>query len=302
MAHIYTGCSDLGRLLLRSERDGRRDAAIIGTVSWLIALSNHFKLNYEHSIVRQFPSVCHYCLERPCACDRTNKRARHRSGQLLSEAEVQEKLVDKVRSIRNANVEIDFIWLIDQISAIYPSNRALLAKGGQAFVVGKLLEEGGELHRAYSNYLRGTGTKLEIEDELADLTAWLISCWDLDGTGKSFDAEFASAYAGGCRKCKSTPCVCPSYSITMGQEEIIREIAKTLRSLPDTEAMKGQVEAAISEVEETSATPTPANKKSLLKKVQGVIKGLRSVKEVSGDLSETTDHLSDLVDNLQDWI
>ena len=62
MAHIYTACSDLGRLLLRNERDPRMNSAIIGAISWMMALSNHFDIDYEAEIVRHFPGCCRYCL------------------------------------------------------------------------------------------------------------------------------------------------------------------------------------------------------------------------------------------------
>ena len=56
MAHAYTACSDLGRLLLRQEKSHRRETAVISALSWLISLSNHFDVDYETALVRRSPA------------------------------------------------------------------------------------------------------------------------------------------------------------------------------------------------------------------------------------------------------
>lgn len=302
MAHAYTACSDLGRLLIRNDKDHRRETAVIGAVSWLISLANHFDIDYESAVVRRFPSVCSYCLGRPCRCDETGKLAKHRSGRLLTEAELQDELAAQYNSIRNANTEITWEWLRGQLAAIYPSNRALLSKGGQAYVVGKMLEEGGELHRAYSGFLLGGRGNDEISVELADLTAWVVSCWDLDGIGRELGAEIASLYVRGCFRCKVEPCNCPTYSITKSQEDLIREIAAQLRTLQNQGVSAPAVDDALATAEKVNTNPTPEAKRSLLTKLGRALEVTKSVRDGSTAVRDTANNLSGMVDMLGSWV
>ena len=64
-----------------------------------------------------------------------------------------------------------------------------------------LAEEVGELARG----LR-TGDRENLEEEFADVFAWLVSLASIEGV----DMERAVAkYATGCPKCAGTPCRCP---------------------------------------------------------------------------------------------
>lgn len=62
------------------------------------------------------------------------------------------------------------------------------------------VEEVGELSRALRK-----GTKADVEHELGDALAWLVSVANLAGV----DAQKAmERYAKGCPKCHATPCSC----------------------------------------------------------------------------------------------
>ena len=64
-----------------------------------------------------------------------------------------------------------------------------------------LVEEIGELARAIRK-----GDRTNLEEEFADVYAWLSSLATLEG----IDMEAACAkYAKGCPKCHGTPCACP---------------------------------------------------------------------------------------------
>ncbi len=300
MAHVYTACSELGRYLLRNENNDRRDEAVLKAISWMMALSTHFKLDFESAVVRRFPLACPYCLDRPCTCDRTGKRAK-RHGRLLSSNEVKDELSAKYNGLV-FSTEASFSWLAGQLAEIYPSNRALLTKGGQGYIAAKLLEEGGELHRAYSVVLLGRGDPADIGREVADLTAWVISCWDLDGAGKNIDAEVASTYVDGCYRCHKSPCVCPTYSITMGQEELIGDIAKYLRALKTAGVQPKAVDEALASVDEVASAPTKKTKttaaqkvKALMSVLTGAERGLETVDGVVQHLSDAVEHLEHLV-------
>ncbi len=64
-----------------------------------------------------------------------------------------------------------------------------------------LVEETGELARALRN-----GNRANLEEEFADVFAWLASLASLEGIDL---ASVAEKYARGCPKCGSTPCSCP---------------------------------------------------------------------------------------------
>lgn len=278
MAHIYTACSDLGHLLLRHQINRRCNRIVIKAIAWMTALSSKFDLDLEAAVAQRFPRVCPYCLKRPCECDRTGKRARG-PNEYLDAYKIDEELRVQFDSIRNAGIEIGFTWFRDQIANIYPSNRALLLKGGQSYVIGKMLEEGGELHRAYSAHLMGEGDRSEIGAGLADLLAWVISCWDLAGEDRDLDTELAGTFMQGCYVCKKAPCECPSYSITLGQEEIIRAVIKHLRALKLGGVEVAKVDEAISAAEAARAMPAEKAKTTLLDHLKRAIGIAKTVDE-----------------------
>jgi NTP pyrophosphatase (non-canonical NTP hydrolase) len=66
---------------------------------------------------------------------------------------------------------------------------------------GWFVEEVGEVSRALRR-----GTKADLEHEIGDAFAWLVSLANLEGV----DVEAAlSRYAAGCPRCSATPCSCP---------------------------------------------------------------------------------------------
>jgi NTP pyrophosphatase (non-canonical NTP hydrolase) len=64
------------------------------------------------------------------------------------------------------------------------------------------VEEVGELVRAIRRK-----EKANLEEEFADVHAWLATLASLHGV--DLEAISRRKYAGGCPRCKSTPCGCP---------------------------------------------------------------------------------------------
>lgn len=64
-----------------------------------------------------------------------------------------------------------------------------------------LVEEVGELTRAIRK-----GRRPEIEEEFADVLAWLLSLANV--LGVDVEAAFLKKYGGGCPRCGSKPCRC----------------------------------------------------------------------------------------------
>jgi NTP pyrophosphatase (non-canonical NTP hydrolase) len=75
------------------------------------------------------------------------------------------------------------------------------AARGLSASVAWLTEEVGELARAIRK-----GDATEQLEEMADVLAWLASI--ANQLGLSLE-DAAARYAGGCPKCRSTPCACP---------------------------------------------------------------------------------------------
>jgi len=63
------------------------------------------------------------------------------------------------------------------------------------------VEEVGELVRAVRR-----GERQNLEEEFADVYAWLASLASLHGL--DLEAVARGKYAGGCPKCRKTPCAC----------------------------------------------------------------------------------------------
>ncbi|WP_456486786.1 MazG nucleotide pyrophosphohydrolase domain-containing protein [Candidatus Alkanophaga liquidiphilum] len=64
-----------------------------------------------------------------------------------------------------------------------------------------LVEEVGEMTRAIRK-----GRRPEIEEEFADVLAWLLSLANV--LGVDVEAAFLKKYGGGCPRCGSKPCRC----------------------------------------------------------------------------------------------
>lgn len=64
-----------------------------------------------------------------------------------------------------------------------------------------LVEEVGELTRAIRK-----GRRLEIEEEFADVLAWLLSLANV--LGVDVEAAFLKKYGDGCPRCGGKPCRC----------------------------------------------------------------------------------------------
>ncbi len=307
MTHLYTACSDIGRMLLRHEGGERRDRAVMSALSWMMALSNHFGVSFEDSLLSRFPAVCYYCLSGPCRCDETGRRAIGDHGEVLSRDEADYERQVRHDIFRRTGLPVTFKWLIGTLRAVYPGNRILLTKGGQGYVTGKLLEEGGELHRAYSEVLLKKADKSRVSEELADLASWIISCWALDGTPKSLDAEFHAAYGNHCPICSKLPCVCEVYTITPGQDELLRQIASELKRIENTAIDKEEVGKLVEFAEQAIIDPSPANKRSLVDGILGFLALNKSKldngkSEVANGAAPDINEIGDLAESLTKWI
>lgn len=89
----------------------------------------------------------------------------------------------------------EFQKIIEDIYLEKDSNRGLL--GTFAWFI----EEVGELSRE----LRSQGNKNRLQEEFADVLAWLSTLASISGIDLE---ESAKKYSNGCPKCHKTPCIC----------------------------------------------------------------------------------------------
>ncbi|WP_225756490.1 hypothetical protein [Cardiobacterium sp. Marseille-Q4385] len=216
---------------------------IAKSFAWLFAICEHFNLDLEDALQKGFPGVCRYCLTIPCSCSITKKKSFHpNTGQELSQDEYKNELFMKESAIRNSNARLSLTSFAERINKIYPSNKILTTYGYFSFPLGKLEEEKGELHAAYSKYLltyslepQNKNEKLlhELKDdiiyEVSDVSAWLISLYG--ERHQPIDFLMSSLYINGCPSCNNAECTCPHYSLSTDADEIIIELRKTLNEL-----------------------------------------------------------------------
>ncbi|MFO1083857.1 MAG: hypothetical protein U1E21_04810 [Reyranellaceae bacterium] len=285
MIHLATKCSMLTKSFLhRSENHATKDATIVQAISWLAAISSYFRVDYERALIARFPGACSYCLRAPCVCADSGKRALDRFGKQMSSEEVNHELEAKRNSYFNTGFRLSFDEFRNHLFRIYPGNRYVVGVGYYAHPLGKLQEEQGELHRAYSEFLRGeTSTKVRIETEIADVSAWLVTLWDTANIGKNLDTMLADHFRYECPACRRAPCECPRYSITMDEDDAIRQAIVQLQALRGQGTVDSKrIEEAVDlfkDLSQTSSEVSRADKKHRLRDITAHFKDIPNVSE-----------------------
>lgn len=180
----------------------------IQTLSWLFAIANKLEINMGQALFRKYPDVCPYCLASPCICHMTGKTP----NTDMAEYQIQDDLVAKYHIVRDANPNPSLQNLVDKLSILYPANAHIWKAAGPTFHFFKLLEELGEVHEAHSSYQKGNKKKLEVENELADCFAWILSGWGVHYPNRDLDKCIIDYYYNSCPVCLSNPCKCAAYS------------------------------------------------------------------------------------------
>ncbi|MFM2477334.1 MazG nucleotide pyrophosphohydrolase domain-containing protein [Celerinatantimonas sp. MCCC 1A17872] len=175
----------------------------IRAFSWLFALANKLDINLQNSFYKKFPGICPYCLEENCCCVKTNKKPiEYRPAYKIAE-ELQAKFDVKERFGTK-----DLSSAAKNISKIYPANNAIWHFAGPWVNCSKLFEEVAEIHEAISKFLIHEKRKENVEEEFADVCAWLLSAWDCCNQNKNIDQEIVNYFYHGCPVCHSNPCTC----------------------------------------------------------------------------------------------
>lgn len=243
MVHVFTWSGELSRILVRTggldgtKPDGpRTNHTVLKAMTWLIAICNRYEFYISDAIGERFPKACPYCLRAPCICDETEKTAYYPGGRAkmpLHEAALE---LEAMARVYRDNTH-SFDKLREIILSVYPGNLSLLRKGRHDVILAKILEEGGELQSAYRQLELSRLSKIKtktdflaaVREEVADLSAWLLSCWDISRADTSISSELERMFALGCNTCHKDPCVCTTYHDSFNIEKSIERFRDGMR-------------------------------------------------------------------------
>ncbi len=236
-------------------------------VSWLFALANKLDVNLQESLFKKYPGICPYCLEATCCCIRTEKKP------------LKDYPPYKIIEERNAKYDAisrfgnkDFKEAVNVLSKIYTANDSIWHFSGPWMTCSKLFEEVAELHEAISKYLVEEKKKVNVNQEFADVLAWLLTAWNSCFRGKSLDDELISYFYQDCPVCLQFPCVCKT-SDSRIQGLVDAKKFSELRSLFEdlehlTPDAKGELEDLIISLRSVEDTQDEATANATVSKVK----------------------------------
>lgn len=242
-SYLFRNVSYLSRSIPRGQNCVQN---FIKTFSWLFAIANKLEINIQESYLKKYPEVCPYCITKPCVCSKTNKKP----VSYVQEWKIQEELGIKYNIAKSSNPSLSMDSLVEKTNDLYPANTHIWKAAGPTFHFFRLLEELGEVHEAYTSFCKGTKNKLEIENELADCFAWILSAWGIYYLGESLQDSFITYYYNSCPVCSANPCNCEAYSdrgemlVRIEELRLYREkVAELIEAAPDhSELLKSVIE------------------------------------------------------------
>lgn len=238
----------------------------IRPIAWLYAIAEKLEINLDDAILSRFPSVCPYCIVAPCDCLNTQKSPSPRSDvEGRAGYQVRQALEVKLTILKNTGASTDLDSTASRLSHIYPNNAVIWKFAGPYFHFTKLHEELAELHEAVSHYYSARKKKTAIEEEIADVAAWILGMWPLLFPKKSIHHEIVNYYSSGCPVCLNETCACgerrdrANGTIDLETLAAIKaELIELEKTLPGTEAghvaeLKHSLDAAIDSGSELDA-------------------------------------------------
>lgn len=203
-SYLCRSNSYLSRSLLRN---GDAKLFFAKSFSWLFAVASKMEIDLGEAFRKKFPKVCPYCIAPVCQCAETHRAPINN----LPLHAVRSELTERYNSEKRAFPELALDKGVAIVATIYPANKAIWNAYGSFYHFSRLFEELGEVHEAYSSF-RKTGSIVNLEEELADVTAWLLSAWGIHQKNDSLSDCLIDYYVDNCPVCKKTVCVCQEYS------------------------------------------------------------------------------------------
>jgi len=208
-SYLTRKTSYLTREFIRDDNKGKEKliCTYIESLSWLAAISEKLDVDLELSFFKKFPNMCPYCISLPCSCSQT-----HRKPDFTSNAIKIKSVLEKQLRAVYINGKSHY-YPPSMINDIYPANRTIFGIFGGFYHSSRLFEELGELQEAYLKIQKDKHyNKENINDELADILAWMMSLWDIIFKGVDLADHIDAYYINGCPSCNEKSCICDDYS------------------------------------------------------------------------------------------
>jgi NTP pyrophosphatase (non-canonical NTP hydrolase) len=255
-SYLTRNCSYLARSIARSSEN--KDY-FLKSISWLFSLSTKFEIDLEDSFRKKFPNVCPYCISSPCICSETLKKPLHYMPEWEIKSELNRKFESANNSAHQKNLALN--KAVTNINAIYPANRSIWAAYGSTYHFSRVFEELGEVHEAYAAFASNQRAKTNLEEELADVFAWLISAWGIANKEAPLADALINYYYNDCPVCQNNPCNCKEYSSrlqaivkTEDLEEFKRTILQLIEISPDKSEALHDIVKSLDTAQETKST------------------------------------------------
>lgn len=253
-AYLFRNAAYLSRVI---GEKGNPRTNFIKSFSWLFALSSKLGIDLEEAFLKKYPSICPYCLVKPCICIKTGKKP----VEYIPEWKATEEINAKYNVYRAQYPNLPFEKAVGHINDLYPGNRQIWNATGPTFQFYRILEELGEIHEAYTGYISGNRRIENIGEEIADVFAWLASTWGICFPAMSLTDEFISYYYEYCPVCKNEACSCPDHGDRGERLVEIQQLLEFKEKIEEIIALapeyKDKLEAVVSSletVEETRST------------------------------------------------
>jgi len=280
-SYLCRNSSYLSRSILRN---GDSKLFFAKSFSWLFSVAGKMEVDLGMAFRKKFPGVCPYCVAVPCQCNETHKAPVNN----IPAYAVREELNDKYHTDINASADLSLEKAIARVSAIYPANKAIWKSFGSFYHFSRLFEELGEVHEAYSSFIK-TKDKVNLEEELADVTAWLLSAWGIHHQSESLSDWLRDYYMNNCPVCKGSPCTCKEYSDRpqmladkASLEEVKARIVELIAIDPD---LKNEMVDLIKSMDKAIENVSTIDAKQAVGSVRKTLSGIGDAINAAGDMS-----------------
>ena len=267
-------------------------------ISWLFGLANKLDIDIQESFFRKYPGICPYCIEKKCCCLKTNKKPKvHRQAwKIVEERDEQFVIVSKFK-------KMSLNGAAENLQDIYQSNEVIWHFSGPWMNCSKLFEEVAELHEVVSKYLIGEKVQRAVEEEFADVLAWILSSWSCQYKDLSIDDEIKEYFYNDCPVCLQNPCCCGTNDSRI-QGIVDIEKFKTLRVLfeelekvsPDAERDVRELVVSLKSVEdnqdETTAAAAATEAKTTYNKLVDYLDKTDTVSKKLASISKVIDTIT----------
>lgn len=303
-SYLCRNCSYLSRSVLRN---GDSKFFFAKSFSWLFSVAGKMDIDLGEVFRKKYPDVCPYCISSPCQCNET-----HRAPVNNTPAHAARKsLNNKYITDKNYSPELSLENAISRMGAIYPANKAIWNAFGSFYHFSRLFEELGEVHEGYSSYKK-TNVRINLEEELADVTAWLLSAWGIHHNSLSLSDCLLDYYIDNCPVCKKPSCACGEYSDRpqmLADKASLEEVKARIIELVSLDSdLKGEFGELLTSLDQAIETVSTVDAKQAVGDVKRALVKAESAINTAGDLSgrtakviESIKSLASIIENLKEY-